>query len=121
MKENIHTVRMLDLIVSDSMEDVFIVMNHEDTDLKKILRKKSSLPEMTEDIILLIVYKMLGALQFIHSANIIHRDIKPANILLNPDIDVLICDFGLARTLPKPETEKKEYSREELGDKLREI
>lgn len=119
MKENVHTVKMLDLVVSDSMEDVFIVMNQEDTDLKKILRKKCSSPQITSDIILIIAYKLLCALNFIHSANIIHRDIKPANILINSDIDVILCDFGLARTLYKLETEKKDYSRQEMGDKLR--
>ena len=64
---------------------------------------------------------MLCALNFIHSANIIHRDIKPANILLNANFDVHLCDFGLARTLPKPESIKKDYTRQEMGDKLREM
>ena len=44
MKENIHTVKMLDLVVSDSMTDIFIVMNYtkSTTDFKTFLRKKSS-------------------------------------------------------------------------------
>ena len=33
MEENVHTVKMLDLVVSDSLEDIFIVMNYDDTDL----------------------------------------------------------------------------------------
>ena len=33
MKENKHTVKMLDLIVSENVTDVFIVMNYVDNDL----------------------------------------------------------------------------------------
>lgn len=49
----------------------------------------------------LIFYRLLCSLRLMHSCNIIHRDLKPANILLNPaTMEVVICDFGLARTLP---------------------
>ena len=29
----------------------------------------------------------------------IHRDIKPANILVDENCNLILCDFGLARTL----------------------
>jgi len=47
------------------------------------------------------MYNLLCAMNFIHSANIIHRDIKPANILIDSSCAVKICDFGLARVMPK--------------------
>jgi serine/threonine protein kinase len=40
-------------------------------------------------------------MNFLHSANIIHRDLKPSNILINSDCRIKICDFGLARSMPK--------------------
>lgn len=45
----------------------------------------------------LVVYNLLCAMKYIHSANVMHRDIKPGNILLNEDCSVKVCDFGLAR------------------------
>mmetsp|Transcript_19653 Transcript_19653/g.30326 ORF Transcript_19653/g.30326 Transcript_19653/m.30326 type:complete len:132 (+) Transcript_19653:204-599(+) len=50
-----------------------------------------------------VLYNILCALNFIHSANVMHRDIKPANILLDEDLNVKLCDFGLARCFPSQE------------------
>jgi len=41
--------------------------------------------------------KVVSALYFIHSANVIHRDLKPSNLVLNTSCELKICDFGLAR------------------------
>jgi serine/threonine protein kinase len=45
------------------------------------------------------MYQMLLGMYAIHSANVLHRDLKPSNVLLSTDMDVRICDFGLARGL----------------------
>jgi len=47
-----------------------------------------------------IVFALLQSLRFIHEANIMHRDIKPGNLLITESLDVVLCDFGLARTIP---------------------
>ena len=42
---------------------------------------------------------MLDALDYSHRAGIIHRDIKPANVMLTPNGDVKVMDFGIARAI----------------------
>ena len=56
--------------------------------------------EFTEDHLLQLLYNLLCAMNYMHSANIMHRDIKPANLLVNSECQVKICDFGLARSDP---------------------
>ena len=65
-----------------------------------------------------ILFKLLCAMDFLHKANVMHRDIKPANILLDKNCNLLLCDFGHARTSHKIEQPKKPYSRETLKNKL---
>ena len=57
--------------------------------------------------IVTILYNILCAINFLHSAKIIHRDIKPSNILINDNCEVKICDFGMSRVLPKITDEEK--------------
>ena len=62
---------------------------------------------MDEDHVITLLYNQLCALNFLHSTNIIHRDLKPGNLLVDSQCNIKICDFGLARTLPK----KKDFEK----------
>lgn len=44
-----------------------------------------------------LLRKVATALQKAHDAGIVHRDLKPSNIMLTPDDEPIILDFGLAR------------------------
>ena len=79
---------------------IFIVMEYMQTDLKELLNLTAS-TKITEGHAIQIIYNLLCAVKFIHSANIIHRDLKPANILIDQNCNIKLCDFGLARTLPE--------------------
>ena len=78
-------------------DHVSIVMQLLKSDLHTVLRNAAQ--ELTEDHVQFIMYDLLRACHFLHTAGIAHRDIKPQNILVNDNCDTVLCDFGLAREI----------------------
>ncbi|CAN0414241.1 unnamed protein product, partial [Ectocarpus sp. 12 AP-2014] len=57
-----------------------------------------------EDLAQELLFRVLTAVDYLHSQDIVHRDLKPENILLvgrDNDVDVKITDFGLAKRANK--------------------
>ena len=84
---------------SEDFKELWIIMELAESDLKSVFRsgQKLSLPQTQ-----FMLYQMLQALLTMKAAAVIHRDITPANVLVSyQDLDIKICDFGLAREEPK--------------------
>lgn len=47
--------------------------------------------------ILPFILQAASALQYIHDNNVVHCDVKPGNLLLGPEHEVWLSDFGIAR------------------------
>jgi eukaryotic-like serine/threonine-protein kinase len=64
--------------------------------LRDILREEGKiLPERALEL----TQGILDALSYSHKAGIVHRDIKPANVMLAPNGEVKVMDFGIARAV----------------------
>jgi serine/threonine protein kinase len=55
-----------------------------------------------------ILRQLAEALDYAHVHGIIHRDIKPANVIIEPDGNVKLMDFGIAKTRAEAEVEDED-------------
>lgn len=46
-----------------------------------------------------IALEILRAVQFAHEQGVIHRDLKPSNVIVGPHGEVMVMDWGIAKTL----------------------
>lgn len=117
MKDNKFTTKLFDkkIYEKDGKIELYLIIELLPSDLKSILQRPHLL---NKEACKLIMFNILKAISYIHKANIVHRDIKPANILVDEECNVKLCDFGLARTLPKSRTGKGSGSSKRLRDSL---
>jgi serine/threonine protein kinase len=62
--------------------------------LTERIEREGALPE---DQVLQWADRLLDALAYCHSQGIVHRDVKPANIIIRPDRQPVLVDFGLVK------------------------
>ncbi len=48
-------------------------------------------------VVLRWAHQLLDALAYCHGQNVLHRDIKPTNIIIRPDEQAVLVDFGLVK------------------------
>ncbi len=75
--------------------NVYLVMQFVDgLSLSDIIKRDGAL---REDQVLIWTTQLLDAVAYCHSNGIIHRDIKPQNIIIKPDGQAVLVDFGLVK------------------------
>jgi tetratricopeptide (TPR) repeat protein len=65
-------------------------------DLKRLLAQTKAIASAEA---LRLALQIASALAYAHQMGVLHRDIKPANILLTPQNDVKLTDFGIAAVI----------------------
>jgi serine/threonine protein kinase/Tfp pilus assembly protein PilF len=84
--------------VEASDDHNFIVMQYiEGQTLGELIRTKGLKP----DQVLVMARQIVSAIVEAHAHGIVHRDIKPRNIMVTPQEQVKVLDFGLAKTISK--------------------
>jgi cell wall-associated NlpC family hydrolase len=88
-----HLVRVTDFF--EESGNAYLVMDFvEGESLADRIAQQGALPE-TE--VLVWAKQLLSALAYCHSQGIIHRDIKPQNVIIRPDGQAVLVDFGLVK------------------------
>lgn len=98
--DHVNIVKLLD--IKSSGTDLYIVFEHLDTDLNKLITNN---PQSFQDSVLIKKYlqHILRGAEYCHSHNVLHRDIKPGNLLVGTDKEIVkLADFGLARSIEVP-------------------
>ena len=96
--------RIVDII--DNGLTIYVVMDYiEGESLDKILNEYGA---QSEEMVIGWAKQLCDALGYLHSQKppIIYRDMKPANVMLKPEGNIKIIDFGIAR----------EYKEQNLAD-----
>ncbi|RUA02719.1 MAG: serine/threonine protein kinase [Deltaproteobacteria bacterium] len=87
-----HIIKVYDF--DERYRTLFIIMEYvPGRSLKEMIRRPSPLPAHR---VLHFLSQIISALDYAHRGGIIHRDVNPSNIIIQPNDQVKILDFGLA-------------------------
>ena len=78
-------------------QNYYIIMEMvEGLNIEQYVLRNGPIPEQES---VEMILKILDALQCVHNAHIIHRDIKPSNIMIRPNGNICLLDFGVAKDM----------------------
>ena len=96
--------RIVDII--DNTESIYVIMDYiEGEPLSEVLNRKEKIPQ---ELVIKWAKELCDVLDYLHTQSkpIIYRDMKPSNIILQPNGNIKLIDFGIAR----------EYKEENIND-----
>ncbi len=89
-----HIIGVIDCEIDEESGDPYIVMDYAPNGTLAEFAAKDRSP----GTVVRYVLQIAEGLQYAHDNGQIHQDVKPGNILLGPDREALLSDFGLAAT-----------------------
>lgn len=98
--------RIVDIVEDE--DKVYVIMDYvEGESLDKILKREGAQPQ---EQVIEWAKQLCGALNYLHKQTppVIYRDMKPANIMLRPEGNLKLIDFGIAR----------EYKEQNISDTI---
>ena len=95
-----NVVGVMEVVVGESLDAVFLVMEfveHELKDLMATLARPFSVAEVK-----CLLLQLLEGVAYLHHNWVLHRDLKTSNLLYGRGGRLAVCDFGLARFFAEP-------------------
>jgi len=95
-----NVVNVTEVVVGNSLDSVFMVMEYMEHDLKGLLESQRCAFTVSE--VKCLFLQLLSATQHLHANWVLHRDLKTSNVLVNNRGELKLCDFGMARAYGSP-------------------
>jgi cell division cycle 2-like protein len=95
-----NVVNVYETVVGRSRDEVFLVMEFVEHDLRTLMEQRSI--RFTAPEVKCLMRQLLEALEYLHAHFVLHRDLKTSNILLTSKGVLKVCDFGMARYFTDP-------------------